>query len=75
MKKNMSTADRVIRMIIAAIVATLYFTNILTGTLGIVLMVLAGIFVLTSLIGFCPLYALIGLSTCPVKKEGGRLSS
>lgn len=65
----MGTADRTIRVIIAAIIATLYFTDILTGTPGIVLLILAGVFVLTSLISFCPLYAPFGLRTCPVKKE------
>ena len=69
MKKNMGNADRFIRIILAAVVALLYFTNVITGTLGIVLLVLAGIFVLTSLVSFCPLYALIGLNTCPVKKR------
>lgn len=69
MKKNMGTADRIIRVIIAAIIATLYFTNIITGTLGIVLLVLAGVFVLTSLVSFCPLYAPFGLKTCPMKRE------
>lgn len=69
MKKNMGSADRIIRLIIAAIVAILYFTGTITGTLGIVLMVLAGVFVLTSLISFCPLYTIFGASTCPVKKE------
>ena len=69
MKKNMGNADRIIRIIIAAIVAALYFTNIITGTFGIVLLVLAGVFVLTSLISFCPLYAIVGLNTCPAKKQ------
>lgn len=64
MKKNMGNADRVIRLIIAAVIAVLYFTGVVTGTLGVVLMVLAGIFVLTSLVGFCPLYTLIGVNTC-----------
>ena len=63
MKQNMGTIDKVIRIIIAVIIAALYFTNVLTGTLGIVLLVLAGVFVLTSLIGFCPLYLPIGLNT------------
>ncbi|MFD0977450.1 YgaP family membrane protein [Salinimicrobium gaetbulicola] len=67
MKKNMGTADRIIRIIIAAIIATLYFNGMITGTLGIVLLVLAGVFVLTSLISFCPLYTLFGLNTCPSK--------
>jgi uncharacterized membrane protein YcaP (DUF421 family) len=67
MKKNMGAADRIIRVIIAAIVATLYFTDTITGTLGIVLLVLAGIFVLTSFISFCPLYAPFGISTCRIR--------
>ncbi|WP_421877564.1 YgaP family membrane protein [Marinoscillum sp.] len=64
MKKNMGTADKVIRIIIAAVVAGLYFTNTITGTLGIILLVLAGIFVLTSLVSFCPLYTPFGIKTC-----------
>ncbi len=68
MKKNMGTADRIIRIIIAAIVTTLYFTNVISGTLGIVLLVLAGVFVLTGLVSFCPLYAPFGLSTCRTKE-------
>ena len=69
MKKNMGTADRIIRVIIAAIIATLYFMNVITGTLGIVLIVLAIVFVLTSIVSFCPLYAPFGLRTCPMKEE------
>ena len=69
MKKNMGTADRIIRVIIAAIIATLFFTDIVTGTPGIVLLVVAGIFVLTSLVGFCPLYAPFGLKTCARKEQ------
>jgi hypothetical protein len=69
MKKNMGGADRTIRIIIAAIIGTLYFTNVLTGTLGIVLLVLSAVFVLTSLISFCPLYTIFGLKTCPTKKD------
>ena len=67
MKKNMGSADRIIRFIAAAIIAGLYFSGILTGTLGLVLLVLAGVFVLTSFISFCPLYAPFGLSTCKPK--------
>ncbi|MFD0836029.1 DUF2892 domain-containing protein [Mariniflexile aquimaris] len=69
MKKNMGTADKVIRIIIAAILGTLYLTGIITGTLGIVLLILAGVFVLTSFISFCPLYAPFGISTCPLKEK------
>ncbi len=68
MKKNMGTTDRIIRIVVAAVVAALYFTNILTGILGIVLLVLAGIFVLTSFVSFCPLYAPFGISTCKLKQ-------
>jgi len=69
MKKNMGSADRIIRVIIAAIVAVLYFTETISGVFGIVLLVLAGVFVLTSLISFCPLYAPFGISSCPVKEK------
>jgi fatty acid desaturase len=69
MKKNMGTADRIIRVIIAAIIATLYFTGVISGTLGIVLLVLAGVFVLTGVVSFCPLYAPFRLSTCPSKEN------
>lgn len=68
MKPNMGGTDRIIRLIVAAIVAVLYFTGTLTGTLGIVALVVSAIFVLTSLVSFCPLYTLIGLNTCLVKK-------
>jgi hypothetical protein len=63
MKTNMGNADKIIRIAIAVLVAVLYFTEIISGTLGIVLLVLAGVFVLTSLIGFCPLYLPFGIST------------
>ena len=63
MKKNMGTTDKVIRILVAAIIAILYLTNVLTGTLGIVLLIVAVILVLTSLVGFCPLYLLLGINT------------
>lgn len=69
MKKNMGTADRVIRFIVAAVIGVLYYTGTISGTLGIVLLVLAGVFVLTSFISFCPLYAPFGISTCPNKNS------
>lgn len=65
----MGNADRVIRIIIAAIVGILYFTDIISGTLGIILLVLAGVFVLTSLISFCPLYAPFGISSCSLREK------
>ena len=63
MKKNVGTIDKVIRVLIAVVVAVLYFTNVISGTLGIVLMALAVILFLTSLISFCPIYFPFGLST------------
>ena len=63
MKKNMGTVDKTIRIFVAAIVALLYFTGVITGTWAIVLMVLALVFVITSLISFCPLYSLLGITT------------
>lgn len=64
MKKNMGSADRIIRVIIALIFATLYFTGTVSGTLGIALVVLSAVFVLTSIVRFCPLYLPLGISTC-----------
>jgi hypothetical protein len=63
MKPNVGTIDKIIRIALAAIVAVLYFTNVITGTLGIVLLVLAGVFVLTSLVSFCPIWAVLGVNT------------
>lgn len=63
MKKNMGTLDRIIRVAIAVIVAVLYFTNQITGTAALILGVLAIVFILTSLVGTCPLYMPLGLST------------
>ncbi|MBA4240594.1 MAG: DUF2892 domain-containing protein [Sphingobacteriaceae bacterium] len=65
MKKNMGNIDKIIRILVAIVIAVLFFTNVISGTLGIVLLVLAGVFVLTSLISFCPLYTLVGINTCP----------
>ncbi|MBN8582604.1 MAG: DUF2892 domain-containing protein [Anaerolineae bacterium] len=63
MKRNMSNTDRIVRVLISALFAYLYFGGIVTGTLGIVLLVLAGVFTLTAVIAFCPLYAPFKLST------------
>lgn len=69
MKKNMGSTDQIIRISIAVIIAVLYFMNIITGTLGIILLVVAGVFLLTSVVSFCPLYTLLGMNTCPVKSK------
>ncbi len=67
MKANMGTTDKVIRILVAIIIAGLYFSNQITGTVAIVLLALAGIFIATSFISFCPLYLPFGFST--KKKE------
>jgi len=69
MKKNMGSADKIIRILVAIVIAVLYWQNIISGTLGIVLLVFAVIFVLTSLVSFCPLYLPLGISTCKKKES------
>jgi hypothetical protein len=69
MKKNMSSADSIIRILIAALITVLFFTKIITGTFAIVMIIVAAIFLATSVIGFCPLYALIGVKTCKTKSN------
>jgi hypothetical protein len=63
MKQNMGTADRIIRLIVAAIIVFLFLSGVITGTTGIVLMVIAVVFALTSFVSFCPLYTILRLST------------
>jgi hypothetical protein len=63
MKPNMGTVDKVVRILVAIVIAGLYFANIISGTLAIILLVLAGIFILTSFMSFCPLYLPFGIST------------
>jgi hypothetical protein len=65
MKKNVGSLDKAIRVLLALLVGVLYFTGAIEGTTAVVLLVLAGIFILTSLISFCPLYLPFGISTCP----------
>lgn len=64
----MGAADKIVRIILALIIAGLYFGGIVSGAIGITLLVLGGIFVLTSFISFCPLYAPFGISTCKTKE-------
>ena len=68
MKANMGNADKFIRIILAILFSVLYFTKTVTGTMGIVMLFLGGIFLLTSIISFCPLYVLFGINTCKTKK-------
>jgi hypothetical protein len=60
---NMGSADKMIRIIIAAIITGLFIGNIISGTVGYLLLALAGIFVLTRFVSFCPLYLPFGIST------------
>ena len=63
MKKNMGLIDKALRIVIALVIAVLFFAKVITGALGIILLILAGIFILTSLLGFCPLYNPFGINT------------
>ncbi|HTI04421.1 MAG TPA: DUF2892 domain-containing protein [Gemmatimonadales bacterium] len=69
MIKNMGTADRAIRTLIAAAVAVLYFTHVISGTVAIILGIVAVAFLVTSFIGWCPSYVPFGLSTAPAEKQ------
>jgi hypothetical protein len=63
MKKNVGTIDRVIRIMVAVVVVILYFTHVISGVLAIILLTLSAIFVVTSLLSFCPIWLALGLST------------
>ncbi len=67
MKINVGKFDRVIRILIAAIISTLYITGVLSGTLGVVLLLVGGVLLVTALVNFCPLYSLLGINSCPNK--------
>jgi hypothetical protein len=69
MKKNMGSTDKIIRLVIAAVIAGLYFGKVVDGTLALILLVVAIIFAATSLLNFCPLYSIFGLNTCKVKDK------
>jgi len=64
MKKNMGTSDKIIRIILALIFLGLYSTETISGTLGYIGLALASVFLLTSILNFCPLYTLFGIKTC-----------
>jgi len=63
MKRNMSNIDRIVRLVLAALFAWLYFGGILPGTFGLILFILGIVFVLTSVVSWCPIYAALKLST------------
>lgn len=63
MKKNIGSADKIIRYILAAVLIILFFTKVVTGLLGYILLALAAVLIITSLLNFCPIWALFGVST------------
>jgi len=67
MKKNMGNNDKITRVVVAALIAVLYLTGAINGTLGIILLVLAVVLAVTSLVSFCPLYKLFGFNTSEKK--------
>lgn len=69
MKKNMGSADKIIRVLVAIVIAILYWQGIITGTLAIILLIVGGVFLVTSLISSCPLYSIFGMSTNKRKEK------
>ncbi|MFA5298235.1 MAG: DUF2892 domain-containing protein [Lutibacter sp.] len=69
MKKNMGSTDKLIRVILAIAIAVLYYLGKIEGTLAIVLMAIAVILLLTSLVSFCPIYAIFGINSCKRKAK------
>jgi len=69
MKKNMGLADRIIRLLVAVVLAVLYFAKVVTGIWGIIILVVAGLFIITSFCKFCPAYMPFGINTCKVDEE------
>ena len=69
MKKNMGTLDRILRVIVSVTLGILYFTDIITGTVGLIVFIFACVMFLTSVIGNCPPYTLLGINTCKVKPK------
>jgi len=69
MKANVGNTDKLIRIILAIVLGTLYLTNTVSGGLGILVLVFAIILVATSLISFCPIYPLFGINTCSLKNK------
>jgi hypothetical protein len=69
MKKNMGSTDKIIRILIAIVIAVLFFTGTISGTLGMILLFFGGVFLATSVIRFCPSYLPFGISTCKMKEK------
>lgn len=69
MKRNVGSSDQTLRMLVALVLVILHVTGTFTGTLGIVGLIVAGVLVLTSFFGICPLYSILGITTCPIKTK------
>ncbi len=69
MKKNMGGLDKLVRLVVALLMILAYFQGMVQGTLGIILLVISAVFIITSLVSFCPLYSLFGMTTCKPKKQ------
>ncbi|VXA94751.1 YgaP family membrane protein [Maribacter litoralis] len=68
MRKNLGSTDRFIRLFIAVALLTTFYTETVTGTLGYILAAVAGVLIFTTFISFCPIYSLLGINSCKVKK-------
>ena len=71
MKKNIGNTDKLIRLMLALLVAVLYYTGVISGTFAIILGVIAVVLVVTSMVSFCGLYTILGINTCKTKTEKG----
>jgi len=69
MNKNMGAVDKLVRLVVALLLILGYFQELVSGVLGIIFLIVAGIFILTSLVSVCPIYSIFGISSCPVKTE------
>ncbi|MFO8088001.1 MAG: DUF2892 domain-containing protein [Bacteroidales bacterium] len=69
MKKNVGKVDKIIRLLAALLIGVLYFTSVISGTLALILGIIALVFVFTSFMGFCGIYKLLGINTCPIKRN------
>lgn len=69
MKKNMGTADRVVRTIVAIVIGVLFFTGVISGTLALILGIVAIAFLITSFVSWCPAYGPLGISTCKTNES------
>lgn len=69
MKSNVGTTDKLIRIILALVLGTLFLTNTVSDTLGIVFLIFAIVLIATSFISFCPLYTLLGVNTCTINRK------